>query len=446
MIAASLVALGPAAATAQEIGSLDEAVGQVTSEVTKQVAPSTGSTGSTGGTTDAPSGTSSPEETLSTVTEKAPAQESSGTTTQSAEQAGAVDRSGSYAEAQVAEADVDGNDVVDVARSTVSIDDSDRARADATLLALGGQEIIGAHADSAGEKEAHAGDPLAPLCEGSEGQLCLRVLFADAYASEDADSSESLARTGLADACLGGDSADPRAECSGPVSAEVGTSSAQQQRDKTDGSTQGTAQSAVVDVCVGAEGATCAAGVEVLKARSFASSSGTTQGGSTVARLELGNEEVVSLSDPTNLEIQPECAEPSAVCVVANQGASAVNDGVASQTQDALNAGVLPDTVGIDLGLSGTGVVSTEGDPAGAVVPEPPGAGGPGAGGDGPGAGGPGAGGPGTPGNGEVAGVQARVLPNAGGIWSGLLAIAFGTLAAGSFLIARSRRRHGLPA
>jgi LPXTG-motif cell wall-anchored protein len=435
VIAASLAVLGPGAASAVESGYLNEAAEDGSTIVESTVTSLTGS--ATGGTTgDSAQTSGSTSETADVV----PAPEAA--PKQSAQQAaGETDRSGSWAEAQAAKIAIGGNDVVDVARSAASIDDNDDSHADATLLALGGEEILGAHADSDGEKESHAGDPLAPLCEGSEGQICLRVLFADAYASEDGTTSQSLAQSGVADLCLGGDSADPRADCSGPVSAKIATSEAQMRRDKTDGSTEGSAESAIADVCVGAEGETCAVGVEVLKARSFARSDGTTDGESTVAALELGNEEVGSISDPAKLEIQPDCAAPSLVCVTVNQGASAVNEGVASQTQDALNAGILPDTLNVDTGLSNTGVTATQGDAVAGIEEERPdaaGAGGPG---------GPGAGGPGNPGTGEVAGVEkTALLPNTGGFWSGLLAIALGAIAAGSFLLARNRRRLGTPA
>jgi hypothetical protein len=336
---------------------------------------------------------------------------------------GGGSEAGTRAKAQVAEVDVRDQDVADVARSEASIGGDDRARSNATLLALGGQEIIGTQADSDGEGETHAGDPLAALCEGSEGQLCLRVLFADAYADENAQRSEAMSQTGVADVCLGGDSSDQRAECTGPVGAKVAASKAQTERGKSDGRTSGRSESAVVDACVGAEDETCAVGAEVLKAESEASSDGATKGESTLIGVELGNEERASLSDEAELEIQPGCAEPSLVCAAANQGEAAVEEGLAKQSQDALNVGVLPDTVGIDLGVSRTEVTAAAGDPA-ADEEAAKGS----------------AGGPGTPGAGDP-GESAGILPNTGGFWSGLLSLALGGVAAGSFLLARNRRR-----
>ena len=49
-----------------------------------------------------------------------------------------------------------------------------------------------------GDDEASFGDPLGPLCDESEGQLCLTLLYADAWATEDGETSSSRSR--LADA------------------------------------------------------------------------------------------------------------------------------------------------------------------------------------------------------------------------------------------------------
>jgi hypothetical protein len=401
IIATSLVVLGPGVALAEERGPVRDVVGGVKdqfenkAEEDAEEAP------------EAPAGTG--------VT--ADQQSASG----GADSSGGSE-SGTKAKSQVAEVDLGDQDVADVARSEASIDDEDRAGSNATLLALGGQEIIGTQADSDGEGESHAGDPLAALCEGSEGQLCLRVLFADAYADEDANRSEALSQTGVADVCLGGNSSDQRAECEGPVGAKVAASKAHTERDKSNGRTSGRSESAVVDACVGPEDETCAVGAEVLKAESEASSDGATHGESTVIGVELGNEERASLSDEAELEIQPGCAEPSLVCAAANQGEAVVEEGLAKQSQDALNVEVLPDTVGVDLGISRTEVTATAGDQVAGVEKKAPGA-------DEPRSGEPG----------EAGGI----LPNTGGVWSGLLALALGAVAAGSFLVAGNRRRLG---
>jgi LPXTG-motif cell wall-anchored protein len=397
IITTSLVVLGPGVAVADERGPVRDFVGGVKNQFEKS------------GEEESEEAPEAPAGVETTADQRATSQE-----------AGDSEEPGTKAKSQVVEVDLGGEDVVDLGRSEASIDDSDRSRGNATLLALGGQEIIGTQADSDGEGETHAGDPLAALCDGSEGQLCLRVLFADAYADETADRSEASSQTGVANVCLGGDSSDQRAECTGPVGAKVAASKAQTERGKSDGRTSGRSESAVVDVCVGPENDTCAVGAEVLKAESEASSDGTTHGESTVAGLELGNEEVLSLDEQGELEIQPDCAEPSVVCAVANEGEAVVTEGAVRQTQDALNAGILPDTLDVDLGISRTEVTVRAGEPAAAGQS-------------------PSAGGPGTPDAGDP-GEAGGILPNTGGFWSGLLAIALGAVSAGAFLIARNRR------
>lgn len=404
ILTTSLMVLGPGVALAEERGPVRDVVGGVKDQFEDKADQ---------GAEDAEEAPQTPAGTGVTADQRS----ASG-----GEGGAAGSEAGTRAKSQVVEVDLGDQDVVDVARSEASIGNDDRAKSNATLLALGGQEIIGTQADSDGEGASHAGDPLAALCEGSEGQLCLRVLFADAYADEDAGRSEALSQTGVADVCLGGNSSDQRAECEGPVGAKVAASKAHTERDKSDGRTNSRSESAVVDVCVGPEDETCAVGAEVLKAESAASSAGKTNGESTVVGVELGNEEVVSLNEEAELEVQPGCAEPSLVCAAANQGEATVTEGLAKQSQDALNVVVLPDTVGIDLGISRTEASATAGSPA--------------AGGE------TAQGGPGTPEGGELE-ESAGILPNTGGVWSGLLSLALGAMAAGSFLLARNRRRLG---
>jgi hypothetical protein len=342
---------------------------------------------------------------------------------------GAPDDEGDRVHAQVAEVAVGDQPVADVARSGASMEDNGRSDAHATALALVGQEIVGARADSRGENESHAGDPLAPLCEGSEGALCLRVLYADAAAGERGDSSSARSQSGVASACLGGSNTDVWGECDGQISAEVATSEAMMRRD--DGRTQGSSESQVADVCIGRDGETCAAGLTLLQAASKAFWDGRTEGESTTGRLELGGEEVGAYQDPTDVSVQPECTEPSLVCLLLNEADSSIENDQVRQTQAALDAGVLPDTAGVDVGLSRTGASVTHGQVLGVegvrgddadVV-----------------AGVSGAGGPGVPG--AVAGVGTGLLPDTGGVWSGLLSLALAAIGAGSLLVARARRR-----
>lgn len=329
--------------------------------------------------------------------------------------------------ATVLDGDVDGEDLATVGDSRATVEDDDSTSGDATLLALGGQEIAGAHADSGGEEEAHFGDPLAPLCSGSEGKVCLTVLYADAWADEDGDTSSSRSRTGVADVCLGGDGSQ---DCTGPASAGVATSESEAGRDQESGRSTASSSSEVADVCVQPDPATgvCAVGVEALHSEGQADSGGdkaTADRDSHLLALELGNEERARVSDPQALSLPPDCPKGgSLVCLFVNQGETYLGDSDAGHAQEALHAAVLPGNLDLVLkvGRSETLVHDDGGDA-----------------GNGPtvrGVSSGGGGGPGSPGT--VAGVGA-VLPQTGGVWSGLLALALLGIGVGALLTARSR-------
>lgn len=431
LAATALVALGPGVAYAGDRETpVKDVVGDVESEFEgQQQAPEEPAPAPDAGT-----GSSEPE--TSVATDQAAAgstDESAGESAGTAAAAGDdTSEQGDRVHAQVAKVAVGDQPIVDVGRSEASMQDNGRSNAHATALALFGQEIVGTGADSRGEQESHAGDPLAPLCEGSEGALCLRVLYADAAADERGGSSSARSQSGVANACLGGSNTDAWGECDGQISAEVATSEAAMRR--TDGRTQGSSESQVADVCLGRDGETCAAGLTLLQAASKAFWDGRTEGSSTTGRLVLGGEEVGAYQDPTDVSVQPECTAPSLVCVLLNQGGSSIENDQVKQAQDALAVGVLPDTVGVTVGLSSTGASVTHGAVLGVQ--------GSGGGGDVV-AGVSSSGGPGAPG--AVAGVGG-VLPNTGGVWSGLVALALAALGAGSLLVARNRRRLGISA
>lgn len=346
--------------------------------------------------------------------------------------------------AEVADVDLDGNDVADVAHSTSTIEDSDATNSDATLLALGGEEIIGAHADSDGTKEDHAGDPLAPLCEGTEGGVCLRILYADAYADEDGSTSSSSSETGVADVCVGGDSADPEAECSGPVSAGAGQSESEAERDQGSGRTTASSRSSLVDANVGGGQATAGAMQSEGEADS-GNSPGSASRSSSVAELAVAGTPVqAELSDPFALALPPDCPDPSLVCVFANQGETYVGDGIAGHAQEALHVEAINSTVLAELGRSETLVHNDGGEPAGPGNPGPGNPGGP----DGEPGAGPGAGPDAGPGDGPVDMAEAQagdaaddgVLPDTGGFSTLWLALAGGMVAAGAAMLIGRRR------
>jgi LPXTG-motif cell wall-anchored protein len=344
--------------------------------------------------------------------------------------------------AQVADVDLDGNDVADVAGSTATIEDNDDTNSDATLLALGGEEIIGAHADSNGTKEDHAGDPLAPLCEGTEGGVCLRILYADAYADEDGSTSSSSSQTGVADVCVGGDSADPQAECTGPVSAGAGQSQSEAERDQRSGRTTASSRSSLADANVG-QGQVTAGAVQSEGWADSGNSPASADRSSSVANLAVaGTPLEAEITDPFAIAVPPDCPDPSLVCVFANQGETYIGDGIAGHAQEALHVEALNGALLTELARSETLVHNDGGEPAGPGNPGPgnPGPGNPGPGGpDGPAAG---------PGDDavDVADAQAGdaaddgILPNTGGFSALWLALAGGMIAAGAGMLVGRRR------
>jgi LPXTG-motif cell wall-anchored protein len=336
--------------------------------------------------------------------------------------------------ASVAKVKVAGNDLANLGSNKATTRDDDGTSADSTLLALGGQEILGAHADSTGKGEDHSGDWLAPLCQNSGGQVCLRFLFSDAYASDNGQTSYSQSRNGVASTCLGGSSTDPDADCTGPVAAGVATSEGESGRDQSSGRTTASSQADLFSLCLRQPDATttdCALGLGVLHSDGRADSGGDKPSAardSYLADLTANGEDQGRVDQPQSLSIQPDCAAPSLECTYLNQGETYLGGQVAGHAQDALDASVLPGTpleADANVVRSETLVHNNGGETASpaARAPEVLGK----------------QAGRGNPGSGT--GGLGGVLPNTGGVWSGLLAGGLAAVGLGALLMAWSRRR-----
>ena len=334
-----------------------------------------------------------------------------------------------HGRATVADGDLAGHDVLTGGDNDASVADDDSTTADSTLLAIGGQEVMGTHADSSKTNESHFGDPLAPLCDGSDGQVCLRLLFADAWATDDGGTSSSRSQNGVADACLGGTSADREAECDGPVSVGAVTSKGKANRDQASGQTTADSESEVAGVCLKQDPTTegCDAGLRVLHSDGQSDSGGAQASAnrdSYLAAAELGKQEQLRIGDPQGIALPPGCPEGAAVlCLFLNQGETYVGDRVAGHAQEALHASVLPGNLDLIVELSRSESLVHNDGRADATVSGPQG-------------GTAGSGGPGAPGN-----AAGGVLPNTGGFWSGLLALGLFGVGAGALLTAIGRRR-----
>lgn len=343
------------------------------------------------------------------------------------------------------EAGVAGNQLLGAGSSYSEIENNHSSSADATALAIGGQEVIGSHADSDGQRHDEDGDPLAPICDESGGALCATLLYSEASATETNTTSHSASRSGAASACVGG--ADPTGEsCNGPVGAGVLQGWSEIHRGPS-GHTHAESGSSVADICIGEinplTGA-CSVGVEAVTSEGRSDSRGTAEKESQVLALELAGVQQGSFEDPVAIAIPPNCTTPSVLCVFMNQGETYLGNGIAGHAVEALHVSLLDDTVLAHAAQSET-LVHKAGSrsnppkcPKAKNCPRPPDC--PGdrdcpndgpkcVGGNCP-TGGPGDNaGPGGP------------LPDTGGFWIGLVPIGLLAVAMGVYLVARGRRR-----
>lgn len=334
---------------------------------------------------------------------------------------------------QGAQAKIGDQDIAGVGNDNATINNNDSTTADSSLLTLGGQEILGSHADSTGTNESHFGDPLAPLCEGSGGAVCLSVLYADAIATNNGSTSHSQSKSGILNACIGGKSTSRDAACKGPIAVGAATSQAQADRNQSTGQTTASSMFEAANLCLQPDPITgaCTVGASALRSQGQ-SDSGTSSKSSSASRSShlLGGDllgtSLGPVGDPTDLSIQPKCADPSLLCLFLNQGESYLGSGIAGHAQDALKLTVLPGALDV---FAGVGHTETLVHNDGGNATTPPSDNNPDGTIDGPN-GSDGTGGPDRNG----------ALPDTGGPWSGLLAIGMIAIAAGSFAVAFGRR------
>ncbi|MGH2698421.1 MAG: hypothetical protein ACRDJL_04385 [Actinomycetota bacterium] len=337
-----------------------------------------------------------------------------------------------HASGGVADVQIDGNELVTVGHTDSTITDDDSSSSDVTVLAIGGEEIVGAHSDSEDGPANDTQDPLAPLCEGSGGGVCLGLLFADASSSESSTSSNASGRAAIAFACLGGTQTDATDECDGPVSAGVASAKSDIERDKQTGETQATHSNDLADVCIGGadpSGTCTGIGAEAAHSESHSESGpaggrGSTERDSFLLNVEANGEDNEVIGDPTAIAVPSGCPEgTSLACVFFNQGETFVFTGGAAGHQQVAHVSVGPDLV---LGhLSTSETLATNAAPGDVVEGESPSktpgdvvlGGGPGATGD----------------------LATDALPFTGVETSLFLAIAFALISAGAWLVALQR-------
>jgi hypothetical protein len=231
-------------------------------------------------------------------------------------------------------------DLITVGRTRSEIDrNDDSSTGDVTVLAIGGNEIVGAHSDSEGPEEDEVA-PFDALCENSLPglQTCLGLLFAGTESHEDDTNTTSRSDAALAYVCIGGTETDPDATCDGDLFIDAASSHTSMNKHKRSGAMRANSRSRVVGFCLETVG--CA---EAFRAESHSVSDSTDSEGQTSREscfLALGE---CQFSDPLMISVPPDCpGDPGALtCVAVNQGEGLVYVGGAQSRQEALHIDIL---------------------------------------------------------------------------------------------------------
>lgn len=328
-----------------------------------------------------------------------------------------------HASGQVGHVEVGGTDLADVGSDRSTVNDDDSTKSDSTLLAIGGQEIIGAHADSNGQKSSHGGAPEIPACDQSDGKVCLDLLYSDASASDNGTQSSSHSSSGLANLCLGGD--DPSGDtCNNGVTADLAGTDSSAHRNQTTGRTTAQSASGLANVCVQRDPIThqCTASADAVSSNGQADSDGEASRSSQVLHLQLAGNPAGAPTDPFTVSIPADCTSPSIVCVFGNQGETYLAEGLAGTSQTGLDLTALDDNLKATLAHTETLAHNDGGEPV-VDAPTVPGQ-------------------PTTPARPRPAvHVNDGILPNTGGVWSGLLGIGLLLFGFGAVATAWERRR-----
>ena len=362
-----------------------------------------------------------------------------------------------------------GEDALGAGHTRSTVEDDDSTKAEATPLTAAGADMfgLGATADSEGQQH-QTNEPVSPatgpVCEGSSGGLCLDVLYAQADATDDGDTSSSHSESELAGGCVGGEDTaiGTSTDCDSPVQAGLVQSQSDATRDQSSGRTRASSSSAVLAICLsapgsglpvpevpeipelpvialpGGDGVGCAIEGALLTSQgeSDSGAGGTAPSSSRSSSVgTLGaNGEEYELSDPQALELPPGvCPDGlgSLLCGYVNQGETYLGDELAGHAQEALHVTVLPGLLDLDLtgARTETLVHNDGGEPEVKGVED-----------EDPDASNPGNARPAA----EVEGVEARAeggLPNTGGPAAGLLVMGLLGVGAGAMLVAVSRLR-----
>lgn len=249
--------------------------------------------------------------------------------------------SSASAEGTVAHVAVGGTEVVTASRSKGESTDKG-CKADATVLSILGQEIIGAHAEcKPGEKTQQEVGYLQETCDISGGAVCLVILYGNASTSDDEKATSTSSDTAVARACVGGEGESANEPCSGPVGVGVAESRAETRAGKK-GDADARQSSTGLRLCIGGTnpdtGKCDGIGVVLLHEEGAASAGSTpsNEGESYLVGVEAQGEDQAKVGQ--SADILPGCSEQEnpMLCVALNKGTADASAAKSGNTQQAI--------------------------------------------------------------------------------------------------------------
>jgi hypothetical protein len=248
-----------------------------------------------------------------------------------------------------------------------TIEDNGSTHSDVTVLGLGGNEIIGSSASSRGRnREGENGDAL-KLCHLTGDLLCLSLLYHNAVATENHDSSLAAARGALLALCLGGREHEATAsyECNGVLS--LGVAEGLGIAERNHGHTKADSANELLNLCLGKRDkltAPCEGlGLQVLHSDSRSrSDKPDTERHSFLLGIDSNGKSSFLLDQPLGVALPQDCGNSALLCLFLNQGKSIIfhNPKGAGSAQEALRLDVLNRTLLVVLGQAETLVHETE--------------------------------------------------------------------------------------
>ncbi|PZS14704.1 MAG: hypothetical protein DLM60_18735 [Pseudonocardiales bacterium] len=268
-----------------------------------------------------------------------------------------------HASGAVARIDLLRSHLLDITRYNGTIEDNGDAHSDSTVLGLGGSRIIGSSASSRDHnREGDNGDAL-KLCSATSGVLCLSLLYHNAVATEDHDSSLAAARGGVAALCLGGRDKETTAsyECNGILSLGVAEGLGIAERDKEHGHTKADSANELLNLCLGkrdklttpCEGL----GVQAVHADSKSrSDKPDTERHSFLLGIDSNGHSSYLGDQDMDQAFPKDCGDSALLCLLLNQGRSVIfhNPKGAGSAVEALRLDVLNRTLLVVLGQAET--------------------------------------------------------------------------------------------